>query len=176
MNARSLVPLVLATLTLALAGGCKKQVPPEGMLSPRDFPAEEAPKAKEIPPPPPAPEGLGRVYFALDSATLDAEAKGVLKRNAQLLAAHPQVTIEVQGHCDERGTTDYNIALGDRRAHAIKSYLVAQGIASSRVTLISYGEERPSNFGHDEGAWSANRRGEVRIEAAEGQALVGSVP
>jgi peptidoglycan-associated lipoprotein len=175
MRARTLVPLALAILTFGMAGGCKKQVPPDGPLAPRDLAVDDAPP-KEVPPPPPAPESLGRVRFALDSAVLDAEAKAVLQRNAHLLTAHPTVTIEVQGHCDERGTTEYNIALGERRARAIESFLLARGVAASRITLTSYGEERPATYGHDEGAWAANRRGEVRIVVAEGVALEGSVP
>lgn len=174
---RTLDALLLFGLVI-LANGCKKHLSDEGPVVPRDVPVEEAPKKpKEEPPPPaPVPDALGRAYFALDSAALDENAKAALRRDADLLRAHPDARVETQGHCDERGTTDYNIALGERRASAAKKFLVAQGIAASRLTTISYGEEKPASYGHDEGAWASNRRAELRVVSGGDAGLVGSVP
>ena len=98
------------------------------------------------------------VLFAYDSFTLSNEAKSVLERKAAWLAENPQVKVQIEGHCDERGTTDYNLALGERRAHAAKQYLVALGINAGRLSTISYGEETPLDPSHSEAAWSRNRR------------------
>lgn len=178
---RTLNALLVAALfafIVVLANGCKKHLPEEGPVGPRDFPVDEPPRkpVDELPPPAPAPDGLGRVHFALDSSALDEDAKATLRHDADLLRSHSAVRVEVQGHCDERGTTDYNIALGDRRASAVKKFLVAQGIAGSRLTTVSYGEEKPASYGHDEGAWASNRRAELRILSGEDETLVGSVP
>lgn len=99
-----------------------------------------------------------RVFFAYDSAVLDASAQKILDRQAQFLSKNAHVTVTVEGHCDERGTREYNLALGERRANAVKNYLVNSGVASNRVTTISYGKERPAVVGHDEQAYSQNRR------------------
>jgi peptidoglycan-associated lipoprotein len=98
------------------------------------------------------------VLFAFDSFALSNEAKANLERKAAWLAENPQVKAQIEGHCDERGTTDYNLALGERRAHAAKQYLEALGINAARLTTISYGEETPADPGHSEAAWSRNRR------------------
>ena len=98
------------------------------------------------------------VLFAFDSFALSNEAKALLERKATWLAENPQVKAQIEGHCDERGTTDYNLALGERRAHAAKQYLGALGINAARLSTISYGEESPVDPGHSEDAWSRNRR------------------
>jgi peptidoglycan-associated lipoprotein len=100
------------------------------------------------------------VNFALDRSSLDAAAKSTLDANMSCLQ---QTTgpIRVQGHCDERGTTDYNLALGFRRADTVRSYLVSGGVASSRVATTSFGEEKPLDAGHNEAAWAKNRRVEI---------------
>ena len=98
-----------------------------------------------------------RVFFALDSSTLSAEARGTLDRQAAWLAKYPQVQVQLAGNCDERGTTEYNLALGQRRANATRDYLVARGVNSGRVTTISYGKDRPTALGSDEQSWSQNR-------------------
>ncbi|WP_169570053.1 peptidoglycan-associated lipoprotein Pal [Sneathiella limimaris] len=100
-----------------------------------------------------------RVFFGFDMYNLTAEARSTIERQAQWLKANPSVTVSVEGHADERGTREYNLALGDRRATAVKNYLVTLGISSSRVDTISYGKERPVALGHNEEAWSQNRRG-----------------
>ena len=101
---------------------------------------------------------LKTVYFAYDSYKLTGDARNVLKNSAKWLKDNGSATIQVEGHCDERGTTEYNLALGERRANAAKDYLVRLGVDASRVSIISYGEERPVDPGHDETAWSKNRR------------------
>ncbi|HEY7496251.1 MAG TPA: peptidoglycan-associated lipoprotein Pal [Candidatus Tectomicrobia bacterium] len=98
------------------------------------------------------------ILFAFDSSTLSSEAKTTLEQKGTWLSENPQVTAQIEGHCDERGTTAYNLALGDRRAFAAKQYLTTLGVASSRLTTISYGEERPLDPGHNEAAWARNRR------------------
>lgn len=98
------------------------------------------------------------VHFSYDSHILNEEAKARLERKAAWLGQHPQINFQIEGHCDERGTTVYNLALGERRAHAVKQYLTALGISASRISIISYGEEFPLDPGHTEDAWSRNRR------------------
>lgn len=98
------------------------------------------------------------VHFAYDSHLLDKEAKALLEQKAAWLAQHTQIEFQIEGHCDERGTTVYNLVLGERRAHAVKQYLTALGIAASRISIISYGEEFPLDAGHTEEAWFRNRR------------------
>ena len=99
-----------------------------------------------------------RVFFDYDSSALGAEAKAILAAQAAFLAANPAVTITVEGHCDERGTREYNLALGERRATAARDYLVAQGVNAARIKTISYGKERPSFIGSNPYAYSKNRR------------------
>ncbi len=98
------------------------------------------------------------INFGLDQYDIDSSARAVLDSQAQWLQRYPNVRVTIEGHCDERGTREYNLALGDRRANAAASYLAARGIASSRITTISYGKERPLALGSDEGAWAQNRR------------------
>lgn len=101
---------------------------------------------------------LKEAYFDFDSYSLRYDARDVLKANASWLKANPSAMVQMEGHCDERGTTEYNLALGERRANAARDYLVKIGVEASRVSVISYGEERPNDPGHDEMAWSRNRR------------------
>lgn len=124
------------------------------------------PMPQPIPQPKPAPpsnfETL-HVPFAYDSAALSAQAEQILDTKVQWLRDNPNARTTVQGHCDERGTQEYNLALGDRRARSIKKYLVDSGIAANRISTISYGEERPLADGHNEAAWRLNRRGQFVI-------------
>ena len=99
-----------------------------------------------------------RVLFDYDSSVLSAEARQTLEKQAAWLKRFPDVRFVVEGHCDERGTREYNLALGERRAAAAKNYLVALGVDESRLSTISYGKERPYALEHDESAWSQNRR------------------
>lgn len=98
------------------------------------------------------------VYFDYDSAILSAAAQNVLKNKSIILGKYSGVSVTIEGHCDERGTNEYNLALGERRAESAKSFLVNLGVNSSRLKTISYGEEKPVDAGHEEGAWSKNRR------------------
>jgi peptidoglycan-associated lipoprotein len=99
-----------------------------------------------------------RVFFALDSFSLSAESRATLDAQAQWLNANPQVSVTVEGHADERGTREYNIALGERRANAARVYLESRGVSSSRMRTVSFGKERPEAFGTDEASHSRNRR------------------
>jgi peptidoglycan-associated lipoprotein len=98
------------------------------------------------------------VFYALDSSDLDQAGQQVLNGNADVLRKYPSWVITIEGHCDERGTAEYNLALGERRALAAKTYLVSLGIPADRLRTVSYGKEFPFDPGHDEGAWSKNRR------------------
>ena len=109
-----------------------------------------------------------RVFFDLDKAVLTASAQRTLGRQAAWLAQYPSATIMVEGHCDERGTREYNLALGDRRATSAKNYLVQLGIDPNRIETISYGKERPDAVGHNEAAWSQNRRGVSVVTSSGG--------
>jgi peptidoglycan-associated lipoprotein len=99
-----------------------------------------------------------RVYFAFDRSDITPEAQQVLARQADWLRRYPNVTVTIEGHCDERGTREYNLALGERRAQAVKNVLVAMGIPASRISTISYGKERPAVVGSTEEAYAQNRR------------------
>ncbi len=104
-----------------------------------------------------------RVFFGFDSSDLSGDAQMTLDRQGTWLQKYPSVRVTIEGHCDERGTREYNLALGERRANAVKDYLVARGVDGSRVVTISYGKERPMAFGNDETSWSQNRRGVTSI-------------
>ncbi len=144
--------------------------PPPAPAPVAETPVTRPPAPAETPvapaPPPPAPIApaappLKDVFFAYDKSALPADQQGSLNEDAAWLKANPGVKITVEGHCDERGTTEYNLALGDRRAKAVKDYLIRAGIATDRISTISYGKERPFVIGHDETAWKWNRRGHL---------------
>jgi peptidoglycan-associated lipoprotein len=105
-----------------------------------------------------------RVFFAYDSSELTDEARDTLARQAEWLEYHSRARVNIEGHCDERGTREYNLALGERRANAVKSYLMALGVSASRMNPISYGKERPAVVGNDDSAWSQNRRGVLTVK------------
>ncbi|MFQ5458100.1 MAG: OmpA family protein, partial [Myxococcota bacterium] len=107
---------------------------------------------------------LQTVYFGYDSFDLGLDAQGTLRENANVIEAYPDVRIQIQGHCDERGSEEYNLSLGDKRARAIMDYLVNLGVSPSRLTTITFGEERPVDPGHNESAWRLSRRGEFVAE------------
>jgi peptidoglycan-associated lipoprotein len=132
------------------------------------------PVAQPAPPPPPARVtssiipgsaedfrvNVGdTVHFAFDQYNVEDNDKAVLGRQAAWLAKYPAVRVTIEGHCDERGTREYNLALGARRANAVKEYLVSQGVSTARVETISYGKERPVCTQSDEACWAQNRRG-----------------
>ncbi|HEX7785318.1 MAG TPA: peptidoglycan-associated lipoprotein Pal [Methylomirabilota bacterium] len=187
MRLRALA-LVLPTLALALLlAGCPKRpmttqvsAPPPAAPppAPTPAPAPTPPPPAPAPPPvaaaPPAPaptpppppkeyqpnDALKRIHFAFDKAVIRPADAKILDASAAWLKANPNQLVLIEGHCDERGTNEYNLALGDRRAKAASNYLVAQGIAADRITVISYGEERPLCSEKTEACWSQNRRDE----------------
>lgn len=108
-------------------------------------------------------ENFRRVYFEFDSSTLTPSTRDALLANTEILRRHRTVSVEVQGHCDDRGTTEYNLSLGDRRARAIRDYLVKAGVSPQQLTAISFGKERPIQVGDGEPTWSKNRRAEFRV-------------
>ena len=108
---------------------------------------------------------LQTVNFDYDSAQLNSAAKSILDLNAAYLNSATNIKVQIEGHCDERGSVQYNLALGERRAKSVKNYLTTRGISSSRISTISFGKENPLDTGHDEAAWSANRRGNFVITA-----------
>jgi len=108
---------------------------------------------------------LQTIYFAYNSEAIDDAAKASLQANATWLKAHANHTVEVGGHCDERGSIGYNVALGDRRASSVKAYLAGLGVAANQLVSVSYGEEKPADPGHNEAAWAKNRRAEFTIKS-----------
>lgn len=101
------------------------------------------------------------VYFDFDSSSLDPQTRAIIKAHAAHLNANPGIKVSLAGHCDERGTREYNLALGERRAKAVSQLMRALGISRKRVSTVSYGEEKPVALGHNEGAWRQNRRVEI---------------
>ncbi|MCC6349142.1 MAG: peptidoglycan-associated lipoprotein Pal [Candidatus Eisenbacteria bacterium] len=165
-----LAPIRFAALALMaaalLAAGCAKKTTPvqTAPVPPSTTPAP-TPSTPAPVPTPPAPStpaasisDLATVHFALDSSALDDAARAILDRNARLLRDNADWTVTIAGNCDERGTVEYNQALGERRALAVRDYLIAAGVPDSRLKTISYGKEMPVDDGHDEAAWAKNRR------------------
>ena len=170
--------LGLLALTIAVAACSKDEAPVEETAP---APAEEAAPAAPAPAPvntapvmaePVRPAdtsadldgfveyvGEDKVFFALDSSELSSNARAKLEKQAEWLNHYSRVRIAVEGHCDERGTREYNLALGERRANAVKEYLVALGVRANRISTVSYGKERPLVSGSGESVWSQNRRG-----------------
>ena len=171
----TILGIVALVCGLGLAAGCGGQDKPEPETDPTaGMPAEEeietvpetvTPEVpEEAEPAPdyaamqPAEYGVEDIFFAFDQYDLDDVAMGVLARNARIFKQHPEVVVLVEGHCDERGTVEYNLALGEKRAKAVRDYLVSLGVSSSRLRVTSYGESRPFALGGDEDAWAKNRR------------------
>lgn len=104
------------------------------------------------------------VFYDYDSSALREDAKAALTSNGRMLVEAKSARVMIEGHCDERGTVDYNLALGERRANAAKDFLVTYGVEAGRISTISYGESRPFAMGHDESAWAQNRRAHFLVE------------
>jgi peptidoglycan-associated lipoprotein len=132
----------------------------EPVAQPQPQPEPE-PRREETPAP--EPLNLGHVFFDYDKFDLTASARDVLAGHASALRNRAGVNIQIEGHCDERGTVEYNLALGDKRAKAVANYLVALGVERARLSTISYGKERPVDARQNESAWSKNRRAEFRV-------------
>jgi peptidoglycan-associated lipoprotein len=176
---RTLSLSVLATATLALAA-CASNPPPEPPPTPTASTTTTVTAPPVVTPPepprvtPPAGPAAGskadfavkatdRVYFDYDAYNLDSDDQRSLASQVAWLKQFPSTRVEVQGHADERGTRDYNIALGERRAQSVKSYLVAQGIAENRIQTISFGKDKPLDPGSNEAAWSRNRNAYTNV-------------
>ena len=184
---RNTTIVVAVTLAIAVTAACGKKKPATG---PQPPPAEEAAVVPPTPPPPaervedkvPVAAGLPDdsitnkslddlnrdsplkpVFFRLDSAELDESGRSIASANAQVLKKYGTWGITIEGHCDERGTAEYNLALGERRAVAVKTYLSSLGVSPERIRVVSYGKEFPFDMGHSEDAWSKNRRGHFVI-------------
>jgi peptidoglycan-associated lipoprotein len=159
--------LIVAFTMLAIGcGGEKPAVETEPELFPEPSPREEPrvePPPKPVDIPKKEPLVLNTIYFDFDKSDLTAEARAVLAQNARRLEENPNSNIRIEGHCDERGTVEYNLALGERRAISARDYLINYGISADRVTIISYGKERPVDPRHSEEAWAQNRRAEFVI-------------
>jgi peptidoglycan-associated lipoprotein len=184
--------MAVAVLLTVVVGACAKKQPPVARPMPPPADAAGAKAGGGLPPPPqpvsepvPVPpepvaedtigskslDDLNRdsplkpLFFELDSADVDSEGQQILQANASIIKKYPAWQITVEGHCDERGTAEYNLALGERRALAAKNYLVSLGIPADKIRVVSYGKEFPFEPGHDEGAWSKNRRAHFVITA-----------
>ena len=105
------------------------------------------------------------IHFEYDKYTITPEAKDQLAKNLDVLKNNPKVIVQIEGHCDERGTVEYNLALGQKRATAVRNYLIAAGIDAGRIFTISYGKEKPVDTGHNENAWEKNRRAHPAVAA-----------
>ena len=156
------IVLLIIVVALVAAMGCGKKPPPPPPAPP---PVVEQPPPPPPPPPPPevAPLQLTTIYFDYDKSDIRSDSRDILAQNAKSLTDHPEAVIRIEGNCDERGTDEYNMALGERRAIAARDYLVNYGIDAQKISTISYGESRPVAMGHDEGAWSQNRRDDFKV-------------
>jgi len=156
---------VLAATALMGAGCARKAVEQPPAPTPTPQPQTQTPAPAEPTPTPSTPEqaevtsdDFQPAFFDYDSAVLRDDARQALDHDARLLRDNPDLRVTVEGHCDERGTVEYNQALGERRAQAAFEYMTAAGISADRMQIISYGKERPFDSGHDERAWALNRR------------------
>ena len=162
-------------LTISAAACAHKPPPP-----PADTTPPPAPPTDNYPPPPPQSGSVAgapipgsarafvvsagdRVYFALNADQVSDEGRGVLDNQAQWLQRYPQVMVRVEGNCDERGTREFNLALGARRAESVKNYLISRGVSPARVTTISFGKERPIDAGTGDDAYAHNRNAHTAI-------------
>ena len=172
-----LVVLAFVGVSMSMMSCAKKQV---GVAQPTKVEPKPAPTPAPKPAPTPAPSVTDvdkaqklraeiqafestYVYFDFDKSEIKPEAKSVLENKAAWLREHPEYNVSIQGHCDERGTNEYNLALGDRRAKSAMKYLNALGISADRMSTISYGEERPVCTEHAESCWWKNRRDEFKL-------------
>jgi peptidoglycan-associated lipoprotein len=181
MKKFGILGFVMLMLCLVMAGGCAKKVastPADqsgagssvgstGGASQGGLTAEqlEAQRLAELQRQTIEKIAADRIYFAFDSNELTQESRQILTEKAELLKANAGLNLLIEGHCDERGTNEYNLALGERRARAAYEFLVLMGVDSSRMSIISYGEEYPAVQGANEAAWAKNRRAEFKASA-----------
>ncbi len=171
MLARRTMVLMLALPLALFALGCGGGQSADEGIAPVD---ESPPPTEPVVEEPSGDEGvdsqdmgdpvLSDIFYAFDKHNLTSESKQLLEANADQLNASSDTYIIVEGHCDERGTKSYNLALGEKRANAARDYLVSLGVSSARITVISYGKERPFNTGHNDAAWAKNRRAHFVIK------------
>ncbi len=169
-NLRSIVLLLSLVLVISMLGGCKTAPPIDVTtdLDSDDSSATAGGSGEGLPEvdlesllfEPGSKYGLQTVYFDYNSSSLRSDSMSTLRENAEKIKQVPGVMIQVAGHCDSRGTQEYNLALGERRALAVRQYLIQLGIPGDRLITISYGKEFPAAMGEDESAWSKNRRAE----------------
>jgi len=153
--------MLVSALALSACASKPKELPPQ----PTATTTTTEPTGPQMSGPAPGSQGdfiasviSDTVHFDTDRYNIDTADQGVLQSQAQWLARYPGKMVTIEGHCDERGTRDYNIALGERRANAAKNYLVSVGVDAARITTVSYGKERPIALGSDESSWAKNRR------------------
>lgn len=160
--------LCVSVFAFGILPGCAKQEPEPVVDTPP--PPEPEPTPEPTPPPPPPPDPnvwkreLNHVFFDFDKYELRADARAVLQANAALLKENSNWNLVLEGHADERGTEDYNMALGERRAAAVMEYMTDLGVSASKIKTVSFGEERPFDQGSTEAAWAKNRRVHFRAD------------
>jgi len=165
---RLLVPMLGLTLVAAGCGGKQvEEAPPPAPEAPVSPPPAPAPRPVAIAPAP-APDTRGatleeRIHFALDRADLTSEARSTLAAKVDILRSSPGLTLRIQGHADERGSDEYNLALSKRRAAEAKRFMTQQGIEAARLETVGYGEEQPLDPASSEAAWSMNRRADFQV-------------
>jgi peptidoglycan-associated lipoprotein len=172
----TLAHLALAAVAAASLAACASHPPPRPAAPIPPPPPEAPPPPPEEAPPPPQASGpvpgserdfvinVGdRVYFDFNATDIRADAGPALDSQAAWLRRYPDVRVRIEGNCDERGTREYNFALGARRAETVRGYLVSHGVAAGRITTISYGKEQPIDPGHDESAWAKDRNAHTAI-------------
>lgn len=190
-NVNRILALVVVALTLSLAGcGSKPVKPAAGAATPGANTGAEAAGANaanaagagaagsqdETAGPQAGMLATRIVYFDFDSAVIQGQGVDVVAAHAKYLAANPQARVRLEGNTDERGSREYNIGLGDRRAQSVRRALLLQGVSEGQLTTVSYGEERPADPGHDEAAWAKNRRVEIVYLTPAGQPAVPAKP
>lgn len=157
--------IVMALMAAAAFGLTACHAKPQQLVAAKTLPVQKTPDAEpslrdkvfeEVP-------GVARVYFDFDSAVLRRQARDILKKNSDVLSSHGKWSVLVEGHCDERGSVAYNLALGQRRAQAVREYYETLGVPGSRIATISYGKEKPLCEEHTEDCWAMNRRAETKV-------------
>jgi peptidoglycan-associated lipoprotein len=163
---KALLLLLLGALMLTI-GGCPKPPTPVPVEQPKVVDTTTPPAPKPVEPEQPKATlqetQFQTVYFDFDKYDLRSDAKASLDADFALLQEFPDAIVKVEGHCDERGSVEYNLSLGEKRAKAVVNYLVGRGVAPARLSMISYGKERPVDNGHNEAAWAKNRRAEFKV-------------